>query len=173
MVELSVAVGRGLANKEEKTELDLLLKSFPDLVRDSKVIVKKTQDAENQVHLEHCLKTLLDRPATDVIVKETQDAEALAHREHCLNYPFAFPKLGIIPDEFDDDEPDEFKDFLAACRRDRERWRQYCRLRYIFERIIQANKEFELMPEEDKQLPSKSVDAIWEKFQKAMRKSKR
>lgn len=132
MIELSVAVGRGLANEKQKTELDQMLKSFPDFVRDSKVIVDEARDTEDQVHFEHCLKMLFGHSSTD-----------------------------------------ELKDFLTTCRRDRERWQQYCRLRYVFERVIKANKEFESMPEKDTQLPPKSAEVIWQKFQEIKGKSKR
>jgi len=55
---LSAAVGGGTANPEEKAELTALLKEYPDLSRDSRLVVEETKTFEDDSFMETCLRVL-------------------------------------------------------------------------------------------------------------------
>jgi hypothetical protein len=59
VLALSAAVGGGIAKVEEQTELTSLLEKYPDLKRDSRLIMQQTRTFEDNSFMETCLQVLL------------------------------------------------------------------------------------------------------------------
>ncbi len=90
---------------------------------------------------------------SQIIIDEAKETEDHIHFELCLKMLFGQPSN------------EELRDFLTTCRRDRDRWKEYCRLRYVFERVSKARKQFEQLSEKERQLDPKAAEEIWQRFQ--------
>ena len=124
------------------------------MVQLSAAVGRGSASKAEKVELENLLKLQPEfKHDSRVVVDEAKETEDHNHFELCLKMLFGQPSN------------EELKDFLTICRSDRERWKEYCRLRHVFERVSKAKKQFDQMSEKDQKLDPKAAQEIWRRFE--------